>query len=360
MSRVVRKEEARQRGQMSARTDATPVRRLLGFAAPFALYGLAFLPVFSCAAEDGPDQLEVARLHSSGSLVVPDLTSATAWLGRSSTLRLDPHTNKLFLYNRDEQAVLEIDEHGKLVRKYGRAGKGPGEINNLKGLALTGETVIVLDATRAALVQFSRSTGEWLRDAPLESLYSDLTVVNDSLLAMVPGSGANAFDLMRFDGQIVASRGFGGWLPRTCTACRIRYLPGGRIAVIDSEAPAIRVFEADGTLYSMIDFEEARDDLLRWRQEFRELATGSPQAPRGKIWISEAEVSANGQLILAVSPERVLERGYELWVVSADEGLIARYRYDRSRVGSTTAGFPLVLALDREDGGIYRYSVDDP
>ena len=62
---------------------------------------------------------------------------------------------QLLVGDRGEHSLLVFDDKGALVRKFGRKGKGPGEVTFLSALLRCGDTVVTTDLAGSRVSQFS-------------------------------------------------------------------------------------------------------------------------------------------------------------------------------------------------------------
>ena len=69
---------------------------------------------------------------------------------------------QLLVGDRGEHALLVFDEKGALVRKFGRKGKGPGEVTFMSALLRCGDTIVTTDIVGSRVSQFSLD-GTFLR-----------------------------------------------------------------------------------------------------------------------------------------------------------------------------------------------------
>lgn len=125
------------------------MRRVSAFALPaFALVSLAMSSAAGHAQQRvwTVDPVPTFRIGSGGS-------DAEQFESVYGATRL-PSGNVL-IGDRGEHALLVFDDRGALVRKFGRKGKGPGEVTFLSALLRCGDTIVTTDIVGSRVSQFS-------------------------------------------------------------------------------------------------------------------------------------------------------------------------------------------------------------
>lgn len=296
----------------------------------------------------GPTELRFVR-----TVVRPDLSAATRWLGRSRDLTYDSVSEHLLAINADERFVFEMDLEGNLVRRYGQPGQGPGELDNPLSLAVGPDTVSVLDLGNGKIVRYPRAGGEAV-DVRIPYPLDDLLDGENSLMA-VPGPGTTAVALPLSDAEGQAGFGSRALLPRRCVRCLLGSAGDDAVAIVETESPELMVVRRDGSVRDRLILGDL-ELLGQWKREEAEiLGTGTFRG--GKLWIFDVAFGG-GNILLTVTPPRPHERGRELWRVDTSERRIARYTYDRPDVGNDIAvAWPRVFTVGVRNGAILEYEV---
>ncbi len=293
------------------------------------------------------------------SVVSPDTTLETDWLSTPTRLRVDPTTRTLLVMGQMEGRVVEFSTAGQLIRHFGEQGSGPGEIRLAQGFAITTHVVIILDAGNGKIAVFDRSSGDVMSEIRLNHLPYDIAAVDDSLIALVPGTAGHAFALYALNGREVGQYAE-SVIPNPCYSCQIVSLAGDLIVITDGEGPLSYVFDQSGNLIRTLNYREMIADVAVWEREFAELLeVAGDRGPAGRILFADNVRAANGRMLLTVVPEKVAERGRELWVVDPGGGrVIVRYTYPHVDAGTFAVMLgDLVFAHRTEDFGIHEYRV---
>ena len=98
-------------------------------------------------------------------------------VGQISDLARDAEGN-FYLPDWQQHTVWVVDSQGKLIRKIGQPGRGPGELTNPRSLALHGGKVFVLDNDNDRIAVFSLS-GQYLSSYRIEVYLSSGMLIND-------------------------------------------------------------------------------------------------------------------------------------------------------------------------------------
>ena len=137
--------------------------------------------------------------------------------------------------------------------------------------------------------------------------------------------------------------------------------------ITDGEGPLSYVFDQSGNLIRTLNYREMIADVAVWEREFAELLevagdrgpAGRILFATGKLFMFDSVPAGEGRFLLTVVPEKVAERGRELWVVDPGGGrVIVRYTYPHVDAGTFAVMLgDLVFAHRTEDFGIHEYRV---
>ncbi len=195
---------------------ATKTGTFLRWLSGIASAGLLCLASASCGGYEGPDRslsrpyvLEYVR-----TIVRQDASEATAWLGRLRDLRHDPVSDHLLGVDIDDRVIVEFTTGGELVGFFGRYGQGPEELRNVSAFEVTDRHVVALDSGNGKLVVFDRSTREMLTEVRLNRGTLDLTMLDDTLVAVMPGPEGTLYEQIGIDGRRAGAFGDGGFVGR--------------------------------------------------------------------------------------------------------------------------------------------------
>ncbi|WP_419948826.1 hypothetical protein [Candidatus Palauibacter sp.] len=147
-------------------------------------------------------------------IVRQDASEATAWLGRLRDLRHDPVSDHLLGVDIDDRVIVEFTTGGELVGFFGRYGQGPEELRNVSAFEVTDRHVVALDSGNGKLVVFDRSTREMLTEVRLNRGTLDLTMLDDTLVAVMPGPEGTLYEQIGIDGRRAGAFGDGGFVGR--------------------------------------------------------------------------------------------------------------------------------------------------
>ena len=142
-------------------------------------------------------------------IVRQDASDATAWLGRIRDLRHDPVEDHLLGVDIDDQRIVEFTIDGAFAGSFGPYGEGPGELRNVAAFEVTGRHAVVLDVGNGKLVVFDRSTRGMVTDVRLNRGTRDLTMLDDTLVAVMPGPEGTLYERIGVDGRKTVRRASG-------------------------------------------------------------------------------------------------------------------------------------------------------
>ncbi|WP_419935712.1 hypothetical protein [Candidatus Palauibacter sp.] len=297
-------------------------------------------------------------------IVRQDASGATAWLGRIRNLRHDPVADHLLGVDIDDHRIVEFTTGGGFVGYFGRYGEGPGEMRNLAGFEVTGRHVISLDRGNAKLVVFDRFTRQAVTEVPLNRGAMDLTLLGDTLVAVMPGPDGTLYELFEVDGRSVGAFGDGAFLA-SCVRCSITSIGEELLAVVKPGSPEGRIYRLDGTMFDAFGFGEVVHVLTEWREDFlatvrgasRMVAPGGGGMPAGRLWAgSTTGAIGDGSFFVRATPENMDVNPGEMWVLDRRGRVQKRYVFDPPLIGVSTVSFPRIFAvgLSREFG-VYEY-----
>ena len=332
--------------------------------------GLLCLCLASCGGDspDDPDSslsrpIELERVRT---IVRQDASESTAWLGRIRDLRHDPVADHLLGVDIDDHRIVEFTTGGEFVGYFGRYGEGPGEIRNLTGFEITGSRVVALDVGNGKLLFFDRLTRQAVMEVPLNRGAKDITLLGDTLVAVMPGPGGTLYELFHLDGRSFGAFGDGAFLVSSWTSSSITSIGEGLLAVVKPELPEGRIYRLDGTMYDAFGFGEVDHVLAGWREEFLEVvrtasrmtrAEGGGRIAAGKLWAgTPTGAFGGGSFFVRANPENMDVNASQMWVLDPRGRVRKRYVFDRPLIGVSTVSFPRIFAvgLSREFG-VYEY-----
>ena len=185
-------------------------------------------------------------------------------VGEIADLTRDAEGN-FYLPDWQQHAIWLVDAQGKLIRKIGQEGRGPGELTNPRSVALHDGKVYVLDNDNDRIAVFS-STGQHLSSFRIDVYLSSGMVIND-------------------DGHIVVSSVLGPSLFTVYDTDGSKLYEGGSREV---EARPIGVVGGSYQLFQHISGTPSGDvlyspvkryEVLRLQRDGKDLATYSAEPP---------------------------------------------------------------------------------
>lgn len=322
--------------------------------AAVSLAAVAALLPAACVDETGPRvSAEPARLELVREWTRPTLSAETDWLTHPQELAFDPATGRLFVQDRDWKTVVEIESDGSLVRSYGRAGEGPGELGHASGIAIDDERLYVLDNGNLKIVVFRRRDAGVAHEFRTDRFYRDLVILEGPRIMVVPGE-EHAVEVLDLEGRVVGGLGDADVLPGSCTSCALAVLPDGRAVVLDGNRPDMWVFS--GTDVRVIDL-YSMPLMVRWREEVEAEMRRIRRMGGGRFWMwNQVDVAGPHHVTVAAGPPRVTTTGIELWRIDVDTGNTERYDYGEPLIGMRLAvDWPRVFTADFETAAILEY-----
>jgi len=310
-----------------------------------------------------------------GPVIVPDTTTATAWLDQVRSIAYDHVTDHLLLRDPLNLAVHEVTPAGRLVRSYGgKKGSGPGELRFADRFSWSPSHVAIFAIANGKLVLFDRGNGRFAGEFRTEAHHRGVALLGEDRVVFVPGAPGHVFDLYSIDGALIASRGDAAALSSLCADpgcsrhtlcphCEVVTLGDSLIVVAEMDRTRLVVFDTTGAERAVLDFERDSELVRGWREE--DGANMARPEMRGEYLVTESkryflELSAlpGGWLGIAVAPSGPEWRrvGHEYWRVHPLERRIERFRYGRGSIGYTASSGAVVFALNVDDEGIYRYA----
>lgn len=250
-----------------------------------------------------------------GALAIADtvLQSSNALVGAPVELTVGTD-GALYITDGAQAQVLVTDSTGAILRRIGRRGQGPGEMQQPRDVFAFGDTVRVGDAAGDQVHVFT-SAGDYVRS--IHGFWG-LAIAQ---LAIGPDGGG-----------VAAQHGRQG-------APAVRFAPDG--------TPGDTLGHADPPLQLGFDFRALKHDLLEGKVPAALLTYTSPAvAPDGSAWVS---------YVVAGRIERYSDRDSLLWSAALPDSLLTRLRatlVEGTRRDTTPAGimFPSVIAVTRPVG----------
>jgi sugar lactone lactonase YvrE len=166
-----------------------------------------------------------------------------------------------------QQTTIEVlDRGGKLLRSWGKEGRGPGELNWVTGIAVFQSNVLVADAGNRCIHRFD-TTGDFIADigkrdaeAKLDGLvcpspYCGIAVDKDGVI-YVTNPGMTRVERYSLDGKLLGFWGEGGTQPQQFSGCcnptAVALFGDGRIATAEKITPRVKVYDANGQMLAFI------------------------------------------------------------------------------------------------------------
>ncbi|HOX39411.1 MAG TPA: NHL repeat-containing protein [Candidatus Brocadiia bacterium] len=162
--------------------------------------------------------------------------------------------------------VIKYNPGGERVAAWGRPGKGDGELDEVTGIAISGNNVFLADAGNQC-VHYFESDGRFVndigkRDPSVEgagiicpSPYLDCAVDADGILHVV-NPGRSRVERYRPDGRMIGFWGEGGMREDQffgcCNPTNIALAPGGRIVVSEKKMIRVKVCDSNGKMLALI------------------------------------------------------------------------------------------------------------
>lgn len=326
---------------------------------------MAAILLLGCTPEGA---LPRRALSHTRTIITPSLSDdADMWLSRPQQIKYDSVTGNLLVADLHDIRVNEFTTDGELIRQYGKHGEGPGEIGNLRAFGFGPDHVTILDPGNGKISSFSRQTGKVRTEILLDRFIYDLTAIGDTIVLLPGGKGA-VFDLVDLNGNLIGSFGDGGFLPRyNCTYCYIRHIGADRIVVIQGTIWKGRLFGLDGTFRGIFSFNELREVIWQWEEQFNErlrrsgvriAQDGHGRVSSGKGWIADVVPYSEGKFYVTATPERLNDEPWEVWLMDSDGRITDRFAFDRTWTGATAASFPRVFAVGQHDFAIYEFHAE--
>ncbi|WP_419936674.1 6-bladed beta-propeller [Candidatus Palauibacter sp.] len=312
---------------------------------------------------DVPTELRYVR-----TVVRQDTTEGTTWLQLPQRISYDSASSHLFVLDWAEQSIMEFTTSGRFVGSFGHKGEGPGELKNVQAYALGRHHLTALDMGGGKLEVFDRSSRAAQRTIRLQRLMLDITAIDDTIVAVLPGPDGALFELFNItSGSSLGSFGDGGFLGTVCMYCSITYIGNDLLVVLEPGRIDGRIVRLDGSPFEVFAFVELADVLTRWQEQFlgvmREavgrLNNGERgRVPGGKVWFPTVGATGDGGFFVIATPARVGDDPFEIWTLDQRGRITARYRFDRTWIGMYTSSFPTIYTLGSDDQyGIYEYEV---
>ena len=299
-------------------------------------------------------------------VVRQDASEATSWLGRVWDLRHDPVTDHLLARDIHDHRIVEFTTSGEFVGYFGQFGEGPGEMRNLRVFEVWNDHVIALDQGNGKLVVFDRATRRLKTEVSLDRFARDITILGDTLAAVMPGPNGALYELFEPGGRNLGVVGDGGFVAAPCRTCSITSIGRELIAIMKPEVPEGRIYRLDGNLYDAFAFTELNHVLHEWREDFLEhirrasgmaAAGGEGRIAAGKLWAGTATGAlGGGSFFVNANPENMDVNPAEFWVLDCRGRVTKRYVFDRPRIVASTVSGRRIFALGTgREFGVYEY-----
>ncbi|WP_420441214.1 hypothetical protein [Candidatus Palauibacter sp.] len=270
----------------------------------------------------------------------------------------------------DDHLIVEFTTGGEFVGYFGRYGEGPGEIRNLGSFEVTRRLVVALDRRNGKLVFFDRLTRQAVTEVPLNRSTRDMTMLGDTLVAVMPGPGGTLYELFDLEGRSLGAVGDAAFLGSSCLVCSLTSIGGELLVVMKPESPEGRIYRLDGTLYDAFSFGEVNHVLAEWREDFLEtirkvagrVAAGvAGRMAAGRAWAGLPTGNFHDDsFFVRASPENLAVNADEFWVLDHRGRVRKRYAFDRPLIGASTASYPRIFAVGLGRAfGVYEYRVPD-
>jgi len=123
----------------------------------YFLFSLLFFSMLSCKSEDSSlDDMEIIKLNKYKVIIFQKSNT----LGIPVIIRHDQDSN-FFVYDVSNNQMFEFDLNGKVVKKIGRAGRGPGEYSFINNIFFLSDRIFVIDNSQLFVHQYDRE-GKYL------------------------------------------------------------------------------------------------------------------------------------------------------------------------------------------------------
>ncbi len=117
--------------------------------------------VTGCQKKDADDSEDAAEVEVKELKTYDDLTAIEdLLLGLPVRLKYDDETQHLFIQDLANWGVIEIDDSSNVVNKFGRRGRGPGEIQALADFFITKEHLFIVDWGQYLIHKYNLTDGE--------------------------------------------------------------------------------------------------------------------------------------------------------------------------------------------------------
>lgn len=110
----------------------------------------------------------------------------------------------IYLTDALDYSLKKFSPQGKLVKKVGRRGQGPGEFLAPREVQLLGNFVLVTDQNIRGIQVFDRDLN-YVRRIPFSNLILDMKACQEKIIAIIPviGEGAGQVKFISFEGKLV-------------------------------------------------------------------------------------------------------------------------------------------------------------
>ena len=324
-------------------------------AAHYATVLTTVASLMACGSEAPPPRPDYGPVPTeftlTRTLVEPDTTVATAWLGMPRQMKYDPRTGNLFVTDQHNLTVHELTSDGDYVRSYGHEGEGPGEYSYPHGIEILEDRLLVLSETK--ILVYSTSTGGLLRETRLsEPAYRFAVTTHDRVITL-PGWDGALFNIVSLETGEVVQRGQTDATTPCQVMCDVTGLGPSRVAIVDALLLRVVVAEIEGEVVETLPLDQI-PFVREWFDEEEKLL--KQRMDRGmplyhKLWVSEFRALSDHELMLGIIPGESGGGWYEYWVVDVETGILRRTTYDQQFFGWHSVEIPGGIAAANTSTG---------
>ena len=292
-------------------------------------------------AKDSTTPASPIELVLRGSFPGPELEKEDVYLSQGWSVAED-ETGNILTLDAKAKAVFEFQPDGRFVRKFGRAGQGPGEFDIPIKILCHRKSGYVLDNGRRCIQVFNQE-GTWERTMKTPSFYRDLAAGADGTLFAarhMKYGGEWLVDALDSEGNILFSfaepEQRGSIPPGLLNDVRLATDEQGMIVLAFRTLGELRAYDRKGV--KLRDAQLEGQDIDRERAYNMRQFAGYTPGGTGYHHIIEAVRCRNGRTYVM----RMLDKGLEIMAFDSDFRAAAVFRY---------AADEQVYALDFEVAG---------
>lgn len=285
---------------------------------------------------------------------------------------------ELIISDAGENQIILFDLDGNVMKRIGRKGQGPGELNSPYSLFAFGDTIVVYELGNNR-IQYLSKNGEPLFDVKCKfdpgistpafnekgeaflptggfrnkSLIRHFNSKGEELDAIgnIEGEGFDMFQMAAIRDAFIEKK----IPPSYKNAILIRLSPSGDIYAIFQTLPLIKVYSPNGNLLKTIqlkikEFEGIKNRYSKLNAKFKE--EGSSGFYPISFW-KDAEFMENGDLILLLNnPDQML-----LYQMSGDGQITGKYSGVEDEITMMAVQGNDLLAFGRDTHIFYLYGI---